>query len=211
MFYFQISDDEDDTHPNIDTPSLFRWRHQARVERMEKMKNAREIQNQKMYDNKKKIQETKEKIENARKTNCNLDELTKALQELETEAEELKKKEEELQKQERLTPWNVDTISQSGFSKTVFNTNDKPVKQELTEEEKEEKMKQFIKSHEKEMKEYGMLRKYEYSKKYLQDHLHLVCEETANYLVIWCINLQMEGVSLIMSLFFSFSVFFKSN
>ena len=31
----KISDDEDDTHPNIDTPSLFRWRHQARVERME--------------------------------------------------------------------------------------------------------------------------------------------------------------------------------
>jgi hypothetical protein len=28
-----VSDDEDDTHPNIDTPSLFRWRHQARVER----------------------------------------------------------------------------------------------------------------------------------------------------------------------------------
>lgn len=34
----QISDDEDDTHPNIDTPSLFRWRHQARVERMEEQK-----------------------------------------------------------------------------------------------------------------------------------------------------------------------------
>ena len=30
----KVSDDEDDTHPNIDTPSLFRWRHQARVERM---------------------------------------------------------------------------------------------------------------------------------------------------------------------------------
>ena len=30
-----MSDDEDDTHPNIDTASLFRWRHQARVERME--------------------------------------------------------------------------------------------------------------------------------------------------------------------------------
>ena len=33
-----MSDDEDDTHPNIDTPSLFRWRHQARVDRMEKEK-----------------------------------------------------------------------------------------------------------------------------------------------------------------------------
>ena len=32
---WQVSDDEDDTHPNIDTASLFRWRHQARVERME--------------------------------------------------------------------------------------------------------------------------------------------------------------------------------
>jgi len=30
----EISDDEDDTHPNIDTPSLFRWRHQARLDRM---------------------------------------------------------------------------------------------------------------------------------------------------------------------------------
>jgi cell division cycle protein 37 len=31
----EVSDDEDDTHPNIDTPSLFRWRHQARIERRE--------------------------------------------------------------------------------------------------------------------------------------------------------------------------------
>ena len=29
----QISDDEDDTHPNVDTPSLFKWRHEARLER----------------------------------------------------------------------------------------------------------------------------------------------------------------------------------
>lgn len=40
--FLQISDDEDDTHPNIDTPSLFRWRHQARVERMEEAKKERQ-------------------------------------------------------------------------------------------------------------------------------------------------------------------------
>jgi cell division cycle protein 37 len=38
----EVSDDEDDTHPNIDTPSLFRWRHQARVERMEERKHQQE-------------------------------------------------------------------------------------------------------------------------------------------------------------------------
>ena len=39
--YHQVGDDEDDMHPNIDTPSLFRWRHQARVERMEEQKKER--------------------------------------------------------------------------------------------------------------------------------------------------------------------------
>ena len=42
VLIFKLSDDEDDTHPNIDTPSLFRWRHQARVERMEKEKQEKE-------------------------------------------------------------------------------------------------------------------------------------------------------------------------
>ena len=35
----EISDDEDDTHPNVDTASLFRWRHQARLDRMNQRKN----------------------------------------------------------------------------------------------------------------------------------------------------------------------------
>lgn len=38
----EVSDDEDDTHPNIDTASLFRWRHQARLERMASQKQERE-------------------------------------------------------------------------------------------------------------------------------------------------------------------------
>mmetsp|Transcript_16796 Transcript_16796/g.49427 ORF Transcript_16796/g.49427 Transcript_16796/m.49427 type:complete len:100 (+) Transcript_16796:120-419(+) len=28
-----ISDDEDDTHPNVDTASLFKWRHEARLKK----------------------------------------------------------------------------------------------------------------------------------------------------------------------------------
>ena len=35
--HIEVSDDEDDTHPNIDTPSLFKWRHEARIKRMEEM------------------------------------------------------------------------------------------------------------------------------------------------------------------------------
>lgn len=55
-------------------------------------------------------------------------------------------------------------------------------------------MKNFIKDNEKDLKHFGMLRKYDDSKAFLKSHNHLVCEDTANYLVIWCLNLEMEEV-----------------
>ena len=64
-------------------------------------------------------------------------------------------------------PWNVDTISHPGFSKTVFNTSAKKV-EVLTDEEKEIKAREFFKKHEKSLKAYGMLQKFEDSKRFLQ-------------------------------------------
>jgi len=53
----------------------------------------------------------------------------------------------------------------------------------------------FTRDYEKQIKQFGMLRKYDDSQEYLLQHPHLTCEETANYLVIWCINLEVEEVS----------------
>lgn len=39
-----------------------------------------------------------------------------------------------------------------------------------------------------------MLKHYEDSKTYLKEHSELVCEDTANYLVVWCIDLEIEEV-----------------
>ena len=39
-----------------------------------------------------------------------------------------------------------------------------------------------------------MFRHYEDTQRFLEEHLELVCEETANYLVVWCIDLEMEEV-----------------
>lgn len=41
----------------------------------------------------------------------------------------------------------------------------------------------------------GMLRHWDDSQKYLSDNPHLVCEETANYLVVICIDLTIDEVS----------------
>ncbi|XP_020299889.1 hsp90 co-chaperone Cdc37 [Pseudomyrmex gracilis] len=193
----EISDDEDDTHPNIDTPSLFRWRHQARLERMEERKREHEEHERKKAETLQKLKDTKEKLaklESEQKDSADLTTLKKVIHDLEKEQKMIKEKEEEMQKKERLTPWNVDTIGQDGFTKTVINTKS-PRKDEeagLSDDEKEKRMKQFVKENEKNLKQFGMLRKYDDSKKFLQEHPHLACENTANYLVIWCINLEME-------------------
>ncbi|XP_005181397.1 hsp90 co-chaperone Cdc37 [Musca domestica] len=186
----EISDDEDDTHPNIDTPSLFRWRHQARVERMaelelekDELKKAKQSWQARMVDCKERI----------KKKEGSEDELKKKLEKLEKEGKDLDRREEELVKKEKKMPWNVDTISKPGFEKTVLNKQPSRKQDEnLSEEEREAKMKNFVKENEKLCKQFGMMRKYDDSKRFLSEHPHLVCEETANYLVIWSINLEME-------------------
>ncbi len=53
---------------------------------------------------------------------------------------------------------------------------------------------EFEAENEKLVKKYGMLRKYDDSQEFLTQHSQLVCEETANSLVLWCIELEMEEV-----------------
>ncbi|KAF7271776.1 cell division cycle protein 37 [Rhynchophorus ferrugineus] len=189
----EVSDDEDDTHPNIDTPSLFRWRHQARIERMQEIQREKDEIDKKKSGNEMKIKEVTKKLQEAKESNKPITDLEKQLKQLEIESDAIKKEIEAFQKKEKLTPWNVDTISKPGFAKTVINAKpQRPKDEHLSEEEKEKRLKEFIKENEKDLKHFGMLQKYDDSKQFLKSHNHLVCENTANYLVIWCINLEIE-------------------
>lgn len=162
---------------------------------MEERRREKEEHTRKRNENIRRLNETKKKI--AAADGPELESLKQTLIELEKEEKSLQQKEDELRKKEKQTPWNVDTISEPGFTKTVINTKPARAKDEnLTEEEKEARMKTFIKKNETSLKKFGMLRRYDDSRQFLQEHNDLVCEETANYLVIWCINLEMEGVSI---------------
>lgn len=166
---------------------------------MEERKREKEEHEQRKAENIRKLAETKKKIAEAAPNSPDLESLKKTLAELEKEEKAIKAKEDDLKKKEKKTPWNVDTISEPGFTKTIINAKPtRPKDENLTEEEKEAKMKKFIKENEKLLKQFGMLRRYDDSKQFLQEHSQLVCEETANYLVIWCINLEMEEVKLLL-------------
>ncbi|KAG8574008.1 hypothetical protein GDO81_009001 [Engystomops pustulosus] len=191
--HIEVSDDEDDTHPNIDTASLFKWRHQARVERMEQFEKEREELKKGASECKKKLSEVQKKLkelelQDSPKTDA--EKLKKEVDQLKKEEKNWQKKEDDLKKKEKTMPWNVDTLSKEGFSKSVFNV--KPEVNEETEEQKEQKHKTFVEKNLKHLKHFGMLHRWDDSQKYLSDNPHLVCEETANYLVIWCIDLEVE-------------------
>ncbi|KAI2668866.1 Hsp90 co-chaperone Cdc37 [Labeo rohita] len=172
------------------------WDHiEARVERMEAfMKKGEEIEKS-LTESRRKLAEAQRRVRelvSASTPEAKAD-LAKAQEEekqLKKEERSWEKKMEEHRSEEKKMPWNVDTLSKEGFSKSVVNI--KPEKEEETEEEKEEKHKTFVEKYEKQIKHFGMLRRWDDSQKYLSDNPHLVCEETANYLVIMCIDLEVE-------------------
>ncbi len=182
----EVSDDEDDTHPNIDTPSLFKWRHEARVQRMAEQ----EVERKAFQKRKEELDKLKKETEAKKKKG---EDVSSVLEKLTMEENKIKNEEEEIKKKDRLTPWNVDTIGQPGFSKTVINTSKPLPKEELTEEQRGIRLHEFTNKYEKELKQFGMLRKYDDSRKFLSQYPDLACEDTANYLTFWCIDLAMEG------------------
>ncbi|XP_035027106.2 hsp90 co-chaperone Cdc37 isoform X2 [Hippoglossus stenolepis] len=125
------------------------------------------------------------------------------LKKVQAEARKLKKDEKtfanmlkEHQREEKKLPWNVDSISKEGFSKSIVNVQ--PENKQETEAEKLEKHKTFAEKHAEEIKHFGMLRRWDDSQKYLSDNPHLVCEETANSLVVACIDFEADEKHAVM-------------
>jgi cell division cycle protein 37 len=113
----EVSDDEDDTHPNIDTPSLFKWRHEARVQRMKEFEDEKKKLQQELIEFERRKAATEQKL----KVNHDEPSLQEAMKKLKVEEVHLKDKNEAFAKKERLMPWNVDTIGKESWSKTVIN------------------------------------------------------------------------------------------
>ncbi|KAL7072942.1 hypothetical protein ACQ4LE_008015 [Meloidogyne hapla] len=201
----EISDDEDDTHPNIDTPSLFRWRHKARLERMAEMKEEKE----KVEGGKKevlsRVQEIEEKL-----SSTNLDEKERIKLELERDQirkqeEEYLRKEKELADKERLAPWNVDTIGKETWSRTIVNKpKDKTAAKDgaspsvsaqpkLSEDEEHRRLLDYFSANETLLGEMSLLKGFDAMENMLLDNPHLASEYATNWLTIEALNHAIDG------------------
>ncbi|XP_004066102.1 hsp90 co-chaperone Cdc37-like [Oryzias latipes] len=198
--HIYVSDDEEATSPFVDTPSLFRMRHRSRLEKMAAFQQRGEDLQTNFAECQRLLEETQRRLrylQDGMKDREADEEKEAELKKVQSEVEKLKQDEksfqllmEDHQREEKKLPWNVDTISKEGFSKSVFNINSS--RKQETLEEKVEKHKTFVEKYAEEIKHFGMLRRWDDSQKYLSDHPHLVCEETANYLVVICIDYEID-------------------
>ncbi|XP_068583871.1 hsp90 co-chaperone Cdc37 isoform X1 [Cebidichthys violaceus] len=198
--HIYVSDDEDVTNPYVDSPSLFRMRHRARLERMAEFQQRGEDLECNVLECKRQLEEAQgrlEELEEGRRQGEEDEDGDAELKKVRDEVKKLKKDEKSFEKmmkehrrEGKKLPWDVDSISKEGFSKSVLNI--KPETKEETQEEKVEKHKTFVEKYAKEIKHFGMTRRWDDSQKYLSDNPHLVCEETANCLVVICIDFEID-------------------
>jgi len=196
----EISDDEDDTHPNVDTPSLYKWRHEARVQREDEYKTESAKKNASEKLRTAKIDKLTKDIaqlsagDTADEANASkLKGLQAEHKELTDQQDQFQKKEAELAQKEKDHPtWNVDNMSNDKHNRTIINSGPTKTagdKLELTA---------YFKEHGDEVKAFGMFSKYEESHKYLKERMHLVCDHLASYLVIWAVDLEVEKKEALM-------------
>ncbi|CAD5216984.1 unnamed protein product [Bursaphelenchus xylophilus] len=189
----EVSDDEDDTHPNIDTPSLFRWRHQARLERMAEMKQKKEeVEGQKKQVSTK-VQELEEKVKNTQDEKERI-KLELELNEIKRQEEEFLKKEKMLEEEEAKQPWNVDTIGHEAWSKTVVNkySDKKPEPPKTDEEEENKRMMDFFKKNESVMREYCQQNGFDKCEEFLLEHPYLASDFASSWITIEALNLAID-------------------
>ncbi|XP_055364899.1 hsp90 co-chaperone Cdc37 isoform X2 [Betta splendens] len=191
--HIYVSDDEDATSPFVDAPSLFRMRHRTRLQKSSEIQQRGEDLRNNFAECRRLLDDAQQRLralEEGRRAGDAGEEREAELRKAEAEVSKLKEDEERFEdlveehmREAKRMPWNVDTISKEGFSKSVLNI--KPAAEQ-------ERRGSFVEKYEEEIKHFGMLRRWDDSQRYLSDHPHLACEETARHLVGVCIDLEVD-------------------
>lgn len=70
------------------------------------------------------------------------------------------------------------------------------MEEELSDDQRADRQTEHEAKYKPQIRKWGMMRRYEDSERYLTENIALVCEETANYLVLWCIDLEVQEVRI---------------
>eukprot|EP00929_Paragymnodinium_shiwhaense_P109303 TRINITY_DN75721_c0_g1_i1.p1 TRINITY_DN75721_c0_g1~~TRINITY_DN75721_c0_g1_i1.p1 ORF type:complete len:357 (-),score=107.64 TRINITY_DN75721_c0_g1_i1:252-1322(-) len=185
----ELSDDEEDLHPNIDKDSWFRLKHRTRVEREEdeaKSQAQLEKQKSKLQDDLKTFGEAGKEHTKAKKIQKDIDEVQAKLDKMEKERK-----------------WNADNMCKTAESRTEINGGYKKEsvpkpEPRLQGEEVAKGYCEFIEENEELLEKYIALGDEEDLEKvcvFLKEHggTLLVGEHAESYLLLDCLEKEMNG------------------
>mmetsp|Transcript_35330 Transcript_35330/g.59993 ORF Transcript_35330/g.59993 Transcript_35330/m.59993 type:complete len:453 (-) Transcript_35330:60-1418(-) len=126
----ELSDDEDDVHPNIDKESWFRLKHRSRIEREEKEEKDKKKINEEMAKNNLRIKEINKILSKASASNDDDSDSDDDLEDLDGLRSELKALQDanadnqaKLDHYEKNKKWNVDNMCHVVEERTIVNKN----------------------------------------------------------------------------------------
>lgn len=181
----ELSDDEDDVHPNIDKDSWFRLKHRTRVEKDEdegKVRAGWDKNLAKLKDDMKVYGEAGKEHAKAKKMQKEIDEL-----------------EEKIEKMEKEKKWNVDNMSKLVENKTTVSEDREAPKPEprLQGEAVAKGYVEYVEEHEELLEKYIALgcEDLEDSLEILKEHggTLLQGEHAESYLLLDCLEKEMNG------------------
>jgi len=120
----ELSDDEDDVHPNIDRESWFRMKHRSRVEREEREeKEKKKITVETTGDNLRidEITRTLASIKNSDDSDDELEDVDGLEAELESLNTKVQMRQERIDEMEKKKKWNVDNMCKVVEERTIVN------------------------------------------------------------------------------------------
>lgn len=180
----EISDDEEDCHPNIDKASWFRMKHRSRVEREdieEKEKEDLAVEN--ATDAKKEKKLLKE-----------LDEGKDVSSELAGVRARMNERTERLEYMEKNRKWNVDNICHTAAEKTIVSPGTTAPSRIGPESEKDAvtSYAKFVEEHEAELEEF-LGSTMDEARQRLHTNGDLLHEHAQSYILLSCLEDEMNG------------------
>jgi len=120
--------------------------------------------------------------------------ITERLSELKAQQSEFEQKEAELERYQREHPrWDVDNISKDRSNRTIINAYSKSADEAPKDPEAEvDDMQAFFKNNRSKAIAYAHLKDMKASQKYLAENPELLQDHLASFLVIYCVDCQVD-------------------
>jgi len=191
--HIELSDDEEDFHPNIDNDSMIRLKRRSREEREAQEEVERKKMDTELAKHKKLVDQLTAKIEKlGTDEDAELEKKSLMKQKKKAEADR-DKLDNTLTKMDKEKKWNVGNMCHVVEDRTIIVPDKEENHKAAAGPASALDYEKYVKSYDGLLRMYGKIRPFKESQQFLERHTDLLNEHATGFLLLWCLELEMEG------------------